>query len=380
MTAYTRIGSGLWLWEPFLALDDSARVTWLGLYTTGEAKRLIPGLWHGSINTMADAAHQQGDVVVKNLDSLLAAEMVEYDPKLRVLRMTQLPDAGESPTNGNTIRGWWTRFKSVPSCAVRDAHVTMLRWIMDEWSRENGKAISADHEKAWAETFGDSAKVQIPPPRKRGIRRLMDADTSTTRQPSLFGPSSSPSGNGSETLSRAVHPQTEANSVDNSDSLRKENKIRDSETLSKGFRKEPDQDQDQDREKDLNSPSGGGSGGGHATGKPMLKLVPPPADAPFTVDDLISGLGLSRGHIASEAQRQALQNAIGALGAVTEGKAAVALIAEYTGGWGHRGALDDLGRPGELLRVLDKCRLRAEEATAQRKALAEAMTQAGYKP
>jgi len=180
MGAHTRLGCSLWTWEPFTSLPTSdAKLLWLALYTTAEAKRIVPGLFHGSIVAMADAARMPADDVVNALDKLLERELVEYDRGLRVLRLTELPDAGESPANGNVLRGWFRKWKTVPACAVRDAHVTTLRWIMDEWCRDNAKALSPDHEKAWAETFG---LVKIPAPRKRGVRRLLGR----TAQPGLF--------------------------------------------------------------------------------------------------------------------------------------------------------------------------------------------------
>lgn len=391
MSSYTRVSSAWWHWEELVDCDPTTRLLWLGLYSTGEAKRIVPGLWHGGISTMAEASRLPADEVIRCLDKLLERDLAEYDPKLRVLRLTQLPDPGESPTNGNTIRGWWNKFKSVPACQVRDAHVTTLRWIMDEWARENGKAISADHESAWAETFGNPAKVQVPPPRKRGVRRLMESDTSNARQPSLFG--------SSVTLSDKPYPQGEDKSVDNSDSLHQPKEIRDSETLSKGFRKE--QDQDQDREKDLGSsflisaegrsrssrpptpelPDLGATVRAErdqavpATGKPVLTLVPP--GGPFTADQLIEALSLGRGLRVEEAQRTALQRAITAPGAIPVGiDNVLAVLTEY----GPRGlTFEQATTPGAMRRLIQNAFDRKREGEARAAMLAEAKVAGPYK-
>src|SRR5690349_17629174 len=111
MTAFTRLGSGIWDWEPWTRLGASARVLWLAIYTAAEGRRCVPGLWHGGVPTMADAARMQPDEARDALDQLLEHELVEYDPKTRVLRLCVLPDAGEYPSNGNVIKSWWTRFK-----------------------------------------------------------------------------------------------------------------------------------------------------------------------------------------------------------------------------------------------------------------------------
>lgn len=195
MTLYTRIGACLWNWEPWLALDDGPRNLWLALYTTAEAKRIIPGLWHGSINQMAEASRRSFTDTWKNLDKLLEAEMVEFDQKHRVLRMTMLPDAGEYPASPTILASWWSKFLLVPTCLVRDAHVGIIRWILDTGAKQvkknrSGRPTPA-HEEMWEETFGTIAPVAA---RRRGIRRLSDQanDTSTDVQPSLFASPSQP--------------------------------------------------------------------------------------------------------------------------------------------------------------------------------------------
>lgn len=214
MSLFTRIGAPLWNWEPFTRLDDGPRNLWLALYTTAEAKRIIPGLWHGSIHLMAEASHRTFEGTVKNLDALLDAEgsfgqpMVEYDDKHRVLRMTELPDAGEYPDSPTILKSWWSRFLLVPACQIRDAHVTQIRWILEQGAKlvkknRTGRPTPA-HEEEWAQTFGT---IPVPAPRRRGVRRVLDADTGNDVQPSLFGTRSLPSPTPSE-ASSAISPTT----------------------------------------------------------------------------------------------------------------------------------------------------------------------------
>ncbi len=284
MTAFTRLGSALWDWAPWNELPLSPRMLWLALYTSGAAKRLAPGLWQGGIPSMAEAAHMPGDEVVAALDMLLERDLVEYDTKYRVLRLCSLPDAGEYPSNGKVILGWWSRFRSVPECGVRDSHVTTLRWILDTGAKESGRGLSAHHEEAWRETFG---RVAIPAPRRRGIRRLAESDTGTSVQPSLFGmPSGSGNGIGNRFAGDSGHRDNMARSasVDNSDSLRQMNKNNPLETIS-------DTVSDTNRIPDPRSQipesysSEGGRGGGHETGRPSLALVPL-----YTVPEVIAAM------------------------------------------------------------------------------------------
>jgi len=245
---FTRLGCGLWEWEPFISLDEIARTLWLALYTTAEAKRVCPGLWHGGIGTMADAAKMPSDSVLASLDKMLERRLVEFDPKHRVLRLTQLPDAGEKPYNGAAVRGWWNRFVTLPACAVRDAHIPTLWWILET------AGFSSDHEKAWKETFGRHARVVVrnqDPSGPNGVRRLLDSDTGTTKQPSLFGPKQVPIG--SEAGSSSSISNQRSGSTTRSSTI-------------------PDLD--------LGIGIGDPEGESVRGGRPVLTLVPPLADVP----------------------------------------------------------------------------------------------------
>jgi hypothetical protein len=306
----------LWDWPRFIELDDSARCLWLALYTTAEAKRHAPGLWQGGVPAMADASRQHPDAVIHALDSLLDHDMVEFDNRTRVLRLCYLPDAGEFPSNGKVILGWWTRFRSVPDCGVRNAHVTTLRWILDEGARLSGKGISPHHESAWRETFGT---VAIPASRHRGVRRLADSDTSTRVQPSLF-PSEKPSGNG---IAEAAYPQHPQVPVDRSAALHQLNKINIPETVS-------DTVSDTNRIPDpgsriLDPSEEGGRGGGHESGRPVLTLVPP-----YHAGHVLKALAQGPWDGSSDRTHlEAVGAMIGAWAAAGVGVADFELLAEY---------------------------------------------------
>jgi hypothetical protein len=271
MTAFTRLGSSLWDWEPWTNLAPLPRILWLALYTSGEAKRHVPGLWQGGIPSMADASRLAPDAVIDALDKLLERELVEYDAKYRVLRLCELPDAGEYPSNGKVILGWWTKFRTVPACPVRDSHVRTLAWICDEGAKRSGKPFSPHHKTSWDETF---ATIVVPQPRRRGIRRLADSDTGTQVQPSLFSSPGKPSGNGIAPQGDADSPQVSYPAVDNSAALHQPKEISGPETVS-------DTVSDTNRipdpgsriPEDLSSSGEGERGRGGA--RPVLSLVPP---------------------------------------------------------------------------------------------------------
>lgn len=263
MSDFTRLGCSLWTWDPWVALDCQARMLWLALYTTGEAKRIVPGLWHGGISTLAEAAQLENNQVWSSLDVLLEHDLVEYDRKLRVIHLTVLPDAGERPMNGKHILGWWNRFISVPKCAARDAHVHVLRWLIDQ-----GK-VTEDHEACWGKTFGDAEKIAVPPPRARSRRRLVDeSDTSTPVQPSLFASKAASSG------------------PDLLDHRNSSSEVRVSDTVvTTVCDTHTDTDPDTDTDIFSSSEEGRGSRGGDAGGKPILVLVPMPVTTEVAMFD-----------------------------------------------------------------------------------------------
>lgn len=290
MTAFTRIGSNLWDWEPWTSLHPEAQILWLALYTAAEARRIIPGLWHGSITAMSEASRRPLDETMKSLDRLLDVEMVEFDQKHRVLRMTQLPDAAEYPSSPTILESWWSRFCLVPMCQVRDAHVSLVRWILDRGAatakKNRSKRPTTLHEEIWSATFGT---VPIPAQRRRGMRRLLDADTGTDVQPSLFGSHSIPSPQPPIPVREIALP------------ISSENKdLRYFDTHSSGYGEgegvgvgvlgaESEPDLDAAASENANRP------------RPALALVPPCHPEPFTPESLLAEV--SRGLTAGGAPR-----------------------------------------------------------------------------
>lgn len=282
MSVFTAIGSGLWTWEPFLRLERDPRdvigrctkLFWIALYTTPEAKMVVPGMFVGSVSTMADACRIQPDDARTYLDRLIEDDLVEYDVQRRVLRMTELPDCGESPANGKAILGWWRRFQNVPECRVRDAHVNTLRWIMDEWCRRNQKTLSPGHQQAWTETFG---RITPPPMRKRSPRH---------EQTDLFTAS-------------GTRPANELSTTPSDPNSNKLVGI-DSESSWNRFQQDPDP-----RSGSGSLRSEGGVGGGR-----VLQLVPVAVDADDLADALAQATAEKFPRALTKAQRQALGRAI----------------------------------------------------------------------
>lgn len=309
---FTRIGCSIWEWEPWIHLDPGARVLWLALYTSPEARRNPPGLWHGSIHAMSEASKLDPDATRAALDSLLTRELVEFEIKLRVLRLVILPDCGEYPSNGNIVRSWWRDFKKVPSCTVRDAHVRTLRWIMDEGARLSGKLLSHHHEEAWRDTFGTVPEVAA---RRRGVRRLAESDTSTEIQPSLFpsqapdtvsvtvpdAPSGAPLGLSASEIVKRINPGT-------------------LEPFANGWEKE----KEKEKERDL-SVSGESVRGGHDSRLPPALYVIPK----FMPQELVDTLAGKAGTMVAEDAWDALRETIRVLERNGVGPPEIALVSDW---------------------------------------------------
>jgi hypothetical protein len=173
---FSRFGCGIWHWLPFTDLAYRERNLWLAIYTSGAAKRICTGLWHGDHYAMASSASMQVDDVLSALDVLLDRKLVEFDRRLSVLRLTMLPDAGERPGSWKALKGMWSGFNTVPKCAVRDRHVLLMRWLVDQGSK------TTEMVNVWAQTFGSIE----PPSEASSCLKLSDSDTSTSLQPGLF--------------------------------------------------------------------------------------------------------------------------------------------------------------------------------------------------
>jgi hypothetical protein len=373
MADYTSLGAQIWRWRRWRNLDATTRLFWLGLYTSLHAKRMVPGLWHGSIPIMVDETGFSPEHVIRSVDRLLEADLIEYDRDTEVIRMTELPDAGEWPSNEMWLKGWWNRFTTVPACAIRDAHVTTLRWILDRGAKDRGKVVSNKVEQVWLETFG---RIDIPTQRRRGISRLEgDSDTSTAVQPSLFSAPSLPPRPSPQTdsiTSRATSDQIPFSSENVSEATSEER-------VSRGSL-------------DPLRPSGTGIGtgtgdgssspggsGGLSTGRPKLVLIPGPG--PFEVDALhaLFARWPYWPKILSEDARLALGHAIAGLTDLAREHDVFALLRERIerkAGEISRAGPEWLAAPGRLIAMVHEAIALARDSAAKSAALAEALANA----
>lgn len=304
---YTNFGVEIWSWKPWTSLPSlQAKLVWIALYTTTESKRLPPGLFHGSVHTLAEASSLQPDEVLKGLDDLLEADLVEFDRERRLIRLTQLPDANERPKNGRHLRGMWNQFRSLPDCALRNAHVRLLWWLMEQG------AMTEDHTTAWRETFGT---VVVPPVRKRGVRTLGTAVDADAVQQSLFRTpvrtpeidldtvSNDPSGASSNPVSIGLSNQAgstpEVNDLNNSGY-----RI----VYGIGYRQEKEKEKVLDLSFSGSTPTLAAVESTSPT--PHLTLVPGPPPAACTARQMVAWLSGSESTVVTQQVEEAIQQAI----------------------------------------------------------------------
>lgn len=241
---YTPMGCALWAWRPFphLRFRDIApesKVLWLQLYTDPSAKRSVTGLWPGTLNGMSDVSGLSQNATYTALGDLVEKKLVQWDADNWLARLTTLPDALDRAHNAQAISGWWTRFKTLPACALRDSHVPLLWWMVQQGKCEPMMLAR------WKMTFGTiTIPTQMTPFQPPG-----SSDTSTVVQPSLFGP---------------------RNSIINKNSYTGPPPV-DGPSMAPPTTGGPDPDPDLDL--DLRSGSGG-AGVDDAGGRPRLQLVP----------------------------------------------------------------------------------------------------------
>lgn len=144
---WTAFEVSIYDWEPWVDMSLAERVLWWALMSSRYAKRWAPGLWQGGPAIMAEAARMDAADVATALSALRRKLLIEFDERIGVARLTQLPLTETwRPHNGKMIRGWWSGFRGVTPCAIRDSHVPTLRGLLGDHPTE-------DHLKAWTATF-----------------------------------------------------------------------------------------------------------------------------------------------------------------------------------------------------------------------------------
>lgn len=331
---HTQVGGEVANWPPLRAASLPARWLWLSLYIS--QRRVLPGLFVAGLPAIADITKMTPDDCLQGLDELIAdRDLLEYDREREVLRMTEFPDRFGRPANGRHIRSWWTRFRAVPACQIRDAHIRTLEWLLDDPVHPP----TTDHVKAWTETFGT---VPLPVHRHRGVRRLLDSDTSTKVQPGLFQKPDEPSATPPNPIPYAIrYTDTHRSTIYDPRS----------------------------------SPSSSGSSNAHAESlqqeqisppRPQFGLVPLPTDVPFSIVDALACIASgSDGRFAPGPIDDRLVDALSATLSAC-GKASVTLddlkvVGRWlaAGGLGYRSDLGPLwiAKPGALLEAVGQARV-----------------------
>jgi len=155
-----------------MSLD--ARAVFWGLYVGRSANLLAPpGLFLGGLTALADESGV-GIVTAQNaIAEMVKQGIVQVDERRKLIRLTEMPDRGNRPSNGKCIYGWYRRWEELPNSPLKYRHIELLAWLCQPFTK--------DHEGAWAHTFGGE-DIQ---PRFRVAMEQGERDSSA--QTSFFG-------------------------------------------------------------------------------------------------------------------------------------------------------------------------------------------------
>lgn len=177
---YTGISSQLSRWKPLRRVKPAARWLWISLYTSREALAALPGLFPGTLYTISDAAGLDSLNEASNLmEQLVEAKLSQWDVENELIRLTELPDHLARAHTDHAIKGWWSRFRNIPQCALRDSHIPTL------WNLIAAGTVNDKMREMWKTTFG----TIVPPEALPSFLLPSSSDTGTAVQPSLFGDS-----------------------------------------------------------------------------------------------------------------------------------------------------------------------------------------------
>lgn len=149
------IGPALWDEAWFVPLSRDSKLFWCWAKSTDLAP--VPGLLRGAVDSFASALRYTHEEMMIALRELIDRGRVEVDDPHRLLRLVDVP---RRPGNPNVLLGWFRRWRALPECDLKYAHIDSLRQSLDgKWGDR------------WMSTFGS---VEIPV-------------IQTTNQASLFG-------------------------------------------------------------------------------------------------------------------------------------------------------------------------------------------------
>ena len=141
---YRRADPRVWDDDKFLSLSKDGKLLWLHLLTGPQASA-VPGLILAGVGTLADGMREELPVIRAALAEIVKLRMAEVDEAHRVIRLPNAPrhNGCESP---NGLKGWWSRWQSIPDCPLKFRHVASLEAAVPMQMR--GMA------ETWASTFG----------------------------------------------------------------------------------------------------------------------------------------------------------------------------------------------------------------------------------
>lgn len=142
--AYGVITPGFWDDEKLADLGLEARLVAVFLLT-GRQATLIPGIVNLGVAGLSEAARLPMEAAAAGLAELERVGFAEVDARRRLIRIPNAPRYNP-PANGNMLRGWYHRWKTLPDCPIKARHVASFKQAV--------KLEMPSLSVAWGETFG----------------------------------------------------------------------------------------------------------------------------------------------------------------------------------------------------------------------------------
>lgn len=134
----------MWDDDRFNALDPVAKLLWAYLLTGPHTVAWVPGIVQAGTASLAEAMRCSEKAIRAALADLRKAGLVDVDEPRRIVRLPNAP-AYNPPGNPNVMRGFHRRWRALPECPAKYAHLKSV----SVWE----SVFSA----MYAETFGSES-------------------------------------------------------------------------------------------------------------------------------------------------------------------------------------------------------------------------------
>lgn len=158
--AHGMIVPQFWHHTRLRALSATSRLV-AAFLLTGRPAVDVPGLVPMGPGALSEELGFAPEEILRSLKELVQVEFIEVDFDARLIRVPNAPRYHRP--NGNVVRAWWNRWRTLPESRLKSAHVESLRAAASPVDGGQG-----DVSRAWENTFGSIEMETIPEPFPNG--------------------------------------------------------------------------------------------------------------------------------------------------------------------------------------------------------------------